>query len=326
MERTGDPRGRPNAIGRALGLLGEEWTLLLLRESLLGASRYGSFRAALGISDAVLANRLQRLVDGELFARHVYQDSPSRAEYELTASGSATWPILFGIWAWEQRWVRSRASELPIMVHRTCENVFEPIFGCDSCRWPVRVDSLDVRWGPAGGWPRSIPRSTTRRRGDAARGSVRGGHFPDTMTIIGNRWASALMAAAFMGSTRFREFESRLQIPAAILAQRLEEFREVGVFQRVALDGHASHEEYVLSPKGVDFLPVVLTLVSWAQRWLPDDDGRAIEVIHTSCGQHLEPRWRCGSCGLDLEPVMIQPVTIEPGSPSPGSGPSPVGS
>ena len=64
-----------------LGLLGDEWTLLIIQRALLGATRYGDFAAALPVSNSVLTGRLQSLTADELLARREYQDNPPRSEY-----------------------------------------------------------------------------------------------------------------------------------------------------------------------------------------------------------------------------------------------------
>ena len=78
--------GGTNAVGRILGLLGDEWTLLIIQQALLGATRYGEFMARLPISNSVLANRLRALTDNELLVRTMYQTRPVRAEYLITAT------------------------------------------------------------------------------------------------------------------------------------------------------------------------------------------------------------------------------------------------
>ena len=77
--------GETNAVGRMLGQLGDEWTLLVIQQALLGATRYGDFRTRLPISDAVLSSRLQSLVRDGLLVKQSYQTKPPRSEYLTTA-------------------------------------------------------------------------------------------------------------------------------------------------------------------------------------------------------------------------------------------------
>ncbi len=304
---SSDPSGSvggENALGRALGLLGDEWTLLILQQELLGLTRFSDLRSAIGISDAVLNDRLRRLTASGLLERRIYQQTPLRAEYVLTASGRATWPVLLGIWAWERRWVDGRAAELPGMVHSACGQAFSPVTTCGSCREPVTLADVDAEWGPAGGWARSIPQARTRRRsGSASDGS---GRFPETMAILGNRWSSALVAAALLGTQRFSEFEQRLGIPAALLSERLTSFRDADVMVAVPQPGRSDRHDYVLTDKGRALLPLVLSLVAWAQTRFGRSDGVAIELTHRSCGHPLDPRLACDRCGEVLAAADVQ--------------------
>src|SRR5689334_13327061 len=95
--------GGTNAIGKVLGLLGDEWTLLIVQQALLGVSRYGRFKAALPISNSVLTARLGLLTREGLLKRDVYQSTPLRAEYLTTSRSRSLWPFMLAIWGWEQQ-------------------------------------------------------------------------------------------------------------------------------------------------------------------------------------------------------------------------------
>ncbi|MFI5430125.1 winged helix-turn-helix transcriptional regulator [Aeromicrobium sp. UC242_57] len=97
--------GATNAIGRSLGLLGDEWTLLILQQALQGVGRFGQFMKALPISNSVLTSRLNLLVREGLLRRNIYQTNPLRAEYLVTDRSRALWPFMLAIWEWERRWV-----------------------------------------------------------------------------------------------------------------------------------------------------------------------------------------------------------------------------
>src|ERR1700761_4961616 len=165
---TGTPtllsRGGTNAVGRILGLLADEWTLLIIQQALLGATRYGEFMERLPISNSVLTNRLRALTDNELLVRTVYQTRPVRAEYLVTPRGRAFWPVLLSIWEWERRWVPDHIGRLPVMHHTTCDADFAPTLNCLSCGDAVTEKDVTAQWGPSGSWPRSVPEAVTRRR------------------------------------------------------------------------------------------------------------------------------------------------------------------
>lgn len=292
--------GGTNAIGRMLGLLGDEWTLLLLQQALSGSRRYGQFLEALPISNAVLSTRLATLTEADLFERIAYQRTPPRSEYLLTARGRALWPVLLTIWDWERRWVDQHASGLPAMHHTVCNHDFAPVLSCGTCRMPVHARDLDVAWGPSGSWARSVPQAATRRRpeSDAARPTT--GLFPDTMAIFGNRWASSLMGAAFRGLTRFTDIAAALGAPPTVVADRLRAFCALGVLEPTSLAGRHDRVEYHLTDKGHAFYPVVATSLQWAHDWFHAPEGPALLQTHRACSSPLVATLTCDRCDAVL--------------------------
>jgi len=95
--------GQECAIARALEVVGERWTLLLLRDALLGVRRFEDFRASLGIAANVLTARLERLVEAGLLRREPYSERPLRFEYVPTDRAEELWPVLRALRAWGAR-------------------------------------------------------------------------------------------------------------------------------------------------------------------------------------------------------------------------------
>ena len=127
----------PNAVARMLGVLGDEWSLLIVQQTLLGASRYGHFVDALPVSHAVLSGRLRTLVTEDLLTRREYQQNPSRVDYTVTSKSRSLWPMLTSIWEWERSWVPDHLRPLPAMRHSSCGALFAPRLTCRSCETPV---------------------------------------------------------------------------------------------------------------------------------------------------------------------------------------------
>ncbi|MFR9751391.1 winged helix-turn-helix transcriptional regulator [Nocardia sp. 004] len=301
--------GSANALARTLGLLGDEWTLLLLRCAVLGATRYHRFRAELPISDAVLAARLETLVRESLLERRVYQEHPLRAEYVLTPRGSSVWPILLSIWEWERTWVPDHHEVLPVMRHRVCGAEFAPLLCCSSCAGRADAAHVSTRWGPSGRWPRSVPEATTRRR---PRGRQRGDHpgfFPETMAVFGNRWSSAVVGAAFQGVRRFSDFQDALGIPPSLLTERLNDLCARGVLRPLRLPGRSGWAEYRLTGKGLGFFPVVVTTLQWAERWYQAQEGPALRWTHRECGAEFLAVLTCAHCA---EPLRGADIEVRP--------------
>ena len=136
-----------------LGLLGDEWTLLIIQRALLGATRYANSRRA-PVSNSVLTGRLQSLTTDGLLTRREYQTTPSRSEYLVTDRGRSLWPMLTSIWEWERRWVPDHTQQLPSMRHQVCGGAFAPQLTCGPCGAVATEKDLVAQWGPSGSWER----------------------------------------------------------------------------------------------------------------------------------------------------------------------------
>ncbi len=287
----------PNAVARMLGLLGDEWTLLVLQQALMGATRYGDFQSRLPISHSVLSSRLRSLTNDELLERRVYQTNPVRAEYLTTPRSRSLWPMLVSIWDWERRWVPGHTTELPAMRHTVCGGDFAPQVTCRACGETVSEKDIATQWGPSGSWTRSIPAVATRRR--SATGQA--GLFPQTMSVLGNRWAFAILVAAFVGISRFTDFQTQLNAPPGSIADRLGIFVANGVL--VTADNR-----YRLTEKGRDLFPVLISALQWAQRWFRAAEGPAVVLTHTACGRHFTAALTCDQCAQKLRGTQVAAI------------------
>lgn len=286
--------GAPNAVSRMLSLLGDEWGLSLVQQALLGATRYAEFQARLPISNAVLTGRLRALTDGELFERRAYQSNPVRTDYVLTTRGRSLWPMMVSIWHWERRWVPEHLGALPAMVHTACGEDCAPRLVCAACAKPTTELDVLVRWGPSGSWPRSVPTSVNRRRPDA---ETRPSLFPQTMSVFGNRWSAAILIAAFLGATRFGDFQDQLGAPPGSISVRLREFCANGVL--------TDSDGYRLTNKGRAFFPILVTALDWAQRWFLAPEGDAVILTHRSCEGRFTAVLTCDRCTAPLRGAEI---------------------
>jgi DNA-binding HxlR family transcriptional regulator len=299
--------GGPDSVGVMLGIVGDEWNLLIVREAVQEARRFGDWKRRLPISNAVLTNRLGQLTEAGVLARHAYQDNPVRFEYVLTVRGRALWPVLLTIWDWERRWVPEHSTAMQRMVHRGCGRSFGPLLTCGCCGREAVARDVAVGPGPGGTWARSAPAAATRRRSGAA-ADDRPGLFPATMALIGNRWSSALLGAAFRGATRFGDFLTFLGAPPAVVADRLRTFCDLGVLAPLPDQDRAGRARYRLTDKGRAFFPVVVTSLQWGQDWFRSPEGPAVEMRHRPCGAGFVPRLMCDACREPLTGQEIEPA------------------
>jgi len=292
---------QPNAVARMLGLLGDEWTLLVVQQALLGATRFAEFKARLPISNSVLTRRLATLTADGLLEPRVYQTNPTRSEYLVTPRGRSLWPVLLSIWEWERRWVPNHAERVPDMRHQTCGADFAPVLVCRACGEDADDKDVVAQWGPSGSWPRSIPVASTRRRSDGDQRDAAAGLFPQTMSVLGNRWGFALLVASFVGMSRFTDFQNQLGAPPGSVADRLSIFTANDVL--VSADNR-----YRLTEKCRSLFAVLVLALQWAQRWFRLPEGPAVILTHTGCGKRFGAVLVCDQCAEPLTGAQVTAV------------------
>ena len=129
-------------IARAADVLGEPWTLLILRNATAGTTRFEDFRTQLGIADNVLTTRLAKLVDRGLLTKLPYRDGGrTRHEYRLTQAGSDALPVLHALGTWGHSHTSSEAGPTTL-VHTRCGQPTRPGAKCDSCGKSLARDDL----------------------------------------------------------------------------------------------------------------------------------------------------------------------------------------
>jgi DNA-binding HxlR family transcriptional regulator len=136
------------SVAQALEIVGEWWTLLVIRDCFLGVRRFDDFVERLGISRNVLADRLDKLVAAGVLERQVYDEARHRAEYVLTDKGKALWPVLTTLREWGDEWIIGTGKEPLLVEHRACGNVMQSLLVCDCCGAPVRAGDVRPIAGP----------------------------------------------------------------------------------------------------------------------------------------------------------------------------------
>lgn len=148
MTQRTDTSSWPCPIARAVDVLGDGWTLLVLREACRGVRRFDDFHRHLGIGRNILARRLDQLVEDDLLARVPYSEHPPRHEYRLTAQGRDVYPILAAMAAWHDRWHPSADGPMLQLHHTGCDHDMHAEVVCSSCAAPIDVREVTARPGP----------------------------------------------------------------------------------------------------------------------------------------------------------------------------------
>ena len=135
------------SMARALDVIGDAWTPLVLRDLYLGLSRFDELADDLGVARNLLTRRLDHLVERGVVERSSYQDHPPRYDYRLTASGREVVPILIALTMWGDHWFGPDEGP-PIRFRHTCGNIVEPVVTCPRCSEPFTLSTVTPLPGP----------------------------------------------------------------------------------------------------------------------------------------------------------------------------------
>jgi DNA-binding HxlR family transcriptional regulator len=137
------------SVARTIGVVGERWTLLLLREFFLGSHRFEVLQAHTGISSRALSDRLQHLRKLGIIKAVAYQKRPVRYEYRLTDKGLELYPIIVSMTYWGDRWMKAKSERQPArLVHKDCGHVFKPVLTCGTCGEATAARDVRIKIGP----------------------------------------------------------------------------------------------------------------------------------------------------------------------------------
>jgi len=152
--------GQDCSLARALEIVGERWTMLVLRDCFFGVRRFTDLQAHLDVPRAVLTERLVALVESGLLARTEYR--AGRYEYTLTERGLDLWPALYALSQWGERH-RAPNGRRRVFTHAACDTRIEPNGYCPTCRTIPAPADLDMSPGPGSRKLRKDPVSVALR-------------------------------------------------------------------------------------------------------------------------------------------------------------------
>jgi DNA-binding HxlR family transcriptional regulator len=156
-----DYPGQVCSIARSLEVIGERWTLLIVRDVMNGNRRFDELQKGLGIARNVLSARLQRLVEEDILERRAYQASPERFEYFLTEKGLDLWPALVALLAWGDRHSPAPNGPPMLIVHKDCGGAVSDRGVCESCGKVLRA--RDARPVPGPGFATPLAPAASER-------------------------------------------------------------------------------------------------------------------------------------------------------------------
>ncbi|MDP9090877.1 MAG: helix-turn-helix transcriptional regulator [Pseudomonadota bacterium] len=300
-------------ITRALHIIGDRWTLLILRDAFQGAHRFEEFRSQSGAARSTLTGRLKGLLENGLLEKVRYSSAPPRFEYRLTEKGLALYGVTLLTWRWERRWAPNSADGIPrYLRHNLCRHAMQPEMTCSHCG--ERVELYDASYKVIAGSNRIRDAEPRIRRFSSVNSrNHRGANtaFVHIADFLGDRWTPRVLSAAFFGLHRFDEIQSGLEIATNILTHRLKNLVKHGIFERRQYSERPPRYEYHLTPKGRDLYPHALMLMQWGEQWLPTVARPSLRVFHNKCGAQLKSVVTCSHChkAIDAHDVTFPPTT-----------------
>ncbi|MFZ6003358.1 MAG: winged helix-turn-helix transcriptional regulator [Actinomycetota bacterium] len=136
------------SVAQALEVIGEWWTLLILRDAFLGVTRFDDFATRLGISRNILTARLDTLVEHDVLARVPYDEARGRYDYRLTDKGRALLPVMTAIRQWGDEWILGKDHAPVVVEHTTCGEISRGVLTCDHCGDELTTKTVRARRGP----------------------------------------------------------------------------------------------------------------------------------------------------------------------------------
>jgi DNA-binding HxlR family transcriptional regulator len=147
------------SIAGALEVVGERWSLLIVRDVLLGVRRFEELQADLGVARNVLQTRLTRLLEHGVLEKRLYQERPKRYEYRLTEKGLDLWPTIVALLQWGDKHAAPEAGPPVLLEHRECGGAVDQHRICQACGARLNARDAVARLGPG-----ASPRHPLRRR------------------------------------------------------------------------------------------------------------------------------------------------------------------
>lgn len=288
-----------SSVYRALGILGDRTTLIILEYAFIGVKRFSDWQQRMAIARSTLTSRLGNLVENGVMEKVRYQEQSARYEYHLTKMGLGLYPSALMGWRWEDRWHRHRIVHPRNLHHRSCGQSMKPVMICSHCKEKVRAHDVSYKDGPGAGYDkRFAPRHTRRSR-------EIGSDLYEICDIVGDRWAALILAMAFFRIRRFDDMQKQQKMASNILTDRLERLVKSNLLARRKYQDRPARYEYILTEVSMDFYTYIVSMLEWGDRWLAGPGKEPLLLKHSPCRRRLKAKVVCNECAGVLKPKAV---------------------
>ncbi|MDJ0652615.1 MAG: helix-turn-helix domain-containing protein [Xanthomonadales bacterium] len=305
------PYTRTCSIWRALEIVGDTPTLLILESLWLGARRFDEIQQRTGLLRTVVSNRLKKLVEHQCLDRVAYSRKPLRYEYRATERFRDLYEVALSLLHWERRWGTTEGKVDIRLRHKACGQETSPEPVCSGCR--KLIDPRDTSWQLGPGEGLMVASYSRRRRSTRDQQQGPTTLFDDISRVIGDRWSALIIRSIFTGMNRYDELREDTRMATNVLSDRLTALVEAGFMIRQEYQQNPVRYAYKLTEKGRDIYPILLFLMEWGDRWLSNGEGPPLIMNHQPCGERLHAAMACSACGEfvqlgDLEMEVAEAV------------------
>jgi DNA-binding HxlR family transcriptional regulator len=148
---------QPCSFSRTMSVIGDRWSLMILRDCFMKVRRFDDFHDRLGIGRPILTDRLKKLVDHFVLTKVAYHQNPVRYEYRLTQKGLDLYPVIMAIVHWGDVHMADRKGRPVLHRHTDCGHQFDPVLTCSECAGEVLPRSVAILPGPGARDPVHLP-------------------------------------------------------------------------------------------------------------------------------------------------------------------------
>lgn len=290
---------RTCSICRALDVIGDKPTLLLVESYWLGTRRFSAFQKQTGLLKTVVSDRLKRLIDAGCLKKTLYSESPKRYEYRGTDKFYDLYPVALSMLHWEQVWGAKNGKIRVSLVHKACGKTTNPHTVCEDCRSVVDPRDVDWREGPGVGL---MPANYHRRRRETRKPQESSTPlFDEIVRIIGDRWSALIIRSIFTNLNSYQDICDDTGMATNILAERLQILAKKGIIKK-------NRSVYKLTPKGLAIYPILLALMEWGDKYYATEEGPPLYLTHKTCDNTLKGQIACSECG---EGITMQDIEFE---------------
>jgi len=294
----------PLSLSRSLDVIGDPWSLQILRRCFRGSHRFQEFQSTLDIPKQTLMLRLKKLADNAILYKKPVKYGRIVYEYHLTPKGRDLYTFIVMIWRWHRRWHLNELVLPAELYHRGCGKSMVPVMRCAACG--ESVESGDVVFSSVLEGSRAIEKPGRKARIFNELEALGDDYL--AAAVVGDGWSILVLNAVLRGVENYDALQKSLSISTSVLTIRIRSLLSLQLLEQHENARDRRMSLYRATDKARDIFPIIISLIQWGDRWLAGFDGPPDLMKHVPCGELLSPVLCCGECGERVHADSVSPV------------------